>query len=391
MLISQFTNDSGYITSSGSISGNAATATNILNTGTVTLATATESNSIFITQPSYSTNQPVKLLNFDWYGETWQMGNIRSSGATTAGFGIYLSGSEKFRFNRDGEAIFQNRVTTTAWSTSGRNYSYEWIQFPNYSGLYSPNNNAHFLPNNSTFGPWKVIGDRNGFNGLEFECTSNGNISLMIAPNSNQVGFHNNNNGWLFYFSGGELKVSKATYGDYTLYTVLDAANFNTYAAALYHTHDLGRYSLQAPAYIDGLTTTNFRNTLFGLTSNTFNISTARWNTTPTALPGMGSYGTMLAWSGADTQGFIATNYNTAVVTVGGGNGSNINWSALLLHSSNYSEYALPLSGGTIAGDLTVSNKVYIGTNGCYFQEVLIGSVYEIQVVDSVGNITVLS
>lgn len=44
-----------------------------------------------------------------------------------------------------------------------------------------------------------------------------------------------------------------------------------------------------------------------------------------------------------------------------------------------------------VAGDIRTSNKVYVGTHGCYFQEVLIGGVYELQVVDSAGNMTVLS
>jgi len=214
----------------------AATATNISNNGTVTLATATESNSIYITQPSYSTDQPVKLLNFDWYGEVWQMGNIRSSGATTAGFGIYLNGSEKFRFNRDGEAIFQNRVTTTAWTTTGRNYSNEWIEFPNFSGLYSPNNGAHFYPNNSSYGSWKVVGQRNGWGGLEFEHGVAGNTSLMIGGDSNQTGFHNNSYGWQFMWQNGTLFVFKGSYGAGTQATVLDSSNVGSYAVKLYGT-----------------------------------------------------------------------------------------------------------------------------------------------------------
>jgi hypothetical protein len=51
----------------------------------------------------------------------------------------------------------------------------------------------------------------------------------------------------------------------------------------------------------------------------------------------------------------------------------------------------LPLTGGTLSGDLTVNTKVYVGTHGCYFEEVLIGSTYELRVVDSAGNKTVLS
>ena len=209
--------------SSLSIGGNAATATNISNNGTVTLATATESNSIYITQPSYTTDTPVKLLNFDWYSDIWQMGNIRTGGASSAGFGIYLSGTEKVRIETDG------RISNYAWSTSGRNYSYEWIQFPNYSGLYSPNNGAHFMPNSSNYGPWKIVGTRNGWNGLEFEANT-GNISLMIYPGSNQTGFYNTSNGWQFLWNNGELQVSKADFGGGTLYTVLDAANYSSYA-----------------------------------------------------------------------------------------------------------------------------------------------------------------
>jgi hypothetical protein len=82
-------------TITASLSG---TATNISNTGTVTLATATESNAITITAPSYATDKPVKLLNFNWYNDVWSMGNIRSSSTPTAGLGIYLNSVEKFRF-----------------------------------------------------------------------------------------------------------------------------------------------------------------------------------------------------------------------------------------------------------------------------------------------------
>jgi hypothetical protein len=90
-----------------SITGNAATAANISNTGTVTLASATEANSIFISQPSYSADTPVKLLNFDWYGNQFSLGNIRSGATPTNGFGVYYTASggsrtELARFATDG-------------------------------------------------------------------------------------------------------------------------------------------------------------------------------------------------------------------------------------------------------------------------------------------------
>ena len=57
------------------------------------LAAAGESNSVYIQAPSYTTDRPVKLLTFDWYGNTWSMGNIRSGGSASNGFGVYYGSS----------------------------------------------------------------------------------------------------------------------------------------------------------------------------------------------------------------------------------------------------------------------------------------------------------
>jgi len=91
--ISAATAGTDYVIPSGSITGNAATATNISNTGTVTLATATESNSINITAPTYTTDKPIKLLNFDWYGNVFSLGNIRSGNTASNGFGVFYTPS----------------------------------------------------------------------------------------------------------------------------------------------------------------------------------------------------------------------------------------------------------------------------------------------------------
>jgi hypothetical protein len=118
-----------------------------------------------------------------------------------------------------------NEITTT-----GRIYSNEWIQFTNYTGLYSPNNGAHFRPNNGTFGPWLVSGTRNGWSGIEFESLSNGNVAMMINSNSNVSGWHNNNYGWQFKWENGTAYVYKNSYGGGTQATVLDSSNYTSYA-----------------------------------------------------------------------------------------------------------------------------------------------------------------
>lgn len=90
------------------------------------------------------------------------------------------------------------------WDSSGRNYSREWIEMPNHSGLYSALNNAHFYPNNASYGSWRIAGSRNGWVGLEFD-NGGGQVTLMM--NDNNYGFHRNNQGWRFYVTDGSLYV----------------------------------------------------------------------------------------------------------------------------------------------------------------------------------------
>ena len=81
----------------------------------------------------------------------------------------------------------------------------------NYSGLYSPNNGAHFYPNNGSYGAWRVAGSRNGWYGLEFD-TAAGQTSFMVGTTgqgrgSQMTGFHNNSYGWLWRFDHSTLAV----------------------------------------------------------------------------------------------------------------------------------------------------------------------------------------
>ncbi len=87
------------------------------------------------------------------------------------------------------------------------------------------------------------------------------------------------------------------------------------------------RDRLAASSQIDSLTSSNFRTTLFGSSTGGYQISTARWGSVPTLLSGrVGAYGTMVAWAGSDTQGFLAVDYNSAAAAIGGGNSDLINW-----------------------------------------------------------------
>lgn len=122
------------------------------------------------------------------------------------------------------DALWTRRLTSNAWQTwrkildsgnyssyalplsggtvTGRIYSNEWIQFDNYTGIYSPLNNAHFYPNNGTYGSWYCRGTRNSWAGIEFYDSS---TTLMM--NTDNYGFHYNGVGWRMYVTGGSLYV----------------------------------------------------------------------------------------------------------------------------------------------------------------------------------------
>lgn len=100
----------------------------------------------------------------------------------------------------------------------GSNYGQfnSWVHLPGFHGLYSGQNSAHIYPNNGTYGSWMMSGSRNGWQGIEFNSGSNGNITLMVHTNSNESGFHNNSYGWQIFWSGGALYSGRNTYGGNT-------------------------------------------------------------------------------------------------------------------------------------------------------------------------------
>jgi hypothetical protein len=108
--------------------------------------------------------------------------------------------------------------------TTGRYYSNEWIQMDNHTGLYSPNNGAHFYPNNGSYGSWRVAGNRNGWYGLEFD-TAAGQTSFMVGHTSQgwgsqTTGVHNNSYGWLWRFDHNRLYADGgADFGGGSVYT----------------------------------------------------------------------------------------------------------------------------------------------------------------------------
>ena len=241
---------------------------------------------------------------------------------------------------------------------TNRIHSNEWIQFSNYTGLYSDYNNAYFYPNNGTYGTWRINGSRSGWNGIEFGA-NNGNVTLMIDPNSNGHGFYNPSYGWQVYWTGGTLYCFKNAYGGGTQATVLDSSNFSSYALPL------------AGGKLTGKLTTNYPTNYTAITSVTADVCPVRIDgdvsvgSSAGFLPAMGmtsvyasgyrqhlvigNYRTASQWNGGMFVGLggndsYCTEYY--LMSLGGGltyvtSGSG---TYTFLSSNNYSSYALPLS-----------------------------------------------
>ena len=214
----------------------------------------------YISLPIYSVNTNTIFVkfegapSFDWNLITtsgWESVGFPGSavvnipGALTTGGNITMSGNlvaTQSWVNSQGFVTGGPYLPLSGGTLSGALtvnayiYSNQWIQLNNYTGLYSPNNNAHFRPNPGSYGPWLITGSRNGWSGIEFESLSNGNVTMMIGGDSNTSGWHNSSYGWQFNWSNGTAYVYKNSYGGGTPYAVLDAANFSSYAVAAYGT-----------------------------------------------------------------------------------------------------------------------------------------------------------
>lgn len=222
-------------TFSGALSGNATTATTLATNGAVSFTT---DNSGIHAINAESTGSNVRL------GAAWQRPGIYNGTSITIGSedAIYFvtRNVERARIDSSNNLYVSSDIkcaacpnwlstmnswlnqsvtsgaspTFNSWTTNGRNNSNEWIQFNNYTGLYSPLNNAHFFPNNGSYGSWKIEGTRGGWAGIEFPSGA-GNISLMIGQGGwggMTTGMHANNYGWLWRFDHSRLYADYANF-----------------------------------------------------------------------------------------------------------------------------------------------------------------------------------
>jgi hypothetical protein len=207
-----------------------------------------QGESLLMTIGGYATGGSVNIVN-DCYAYGYR-GHSNVAGTGQASYhpaGIYSVGTNWLygTINMNGNSIQDCSRMNGPWTSSARCYSNEWIEMPNHSGLYSPLNGAHFYPNNASYGPWRIAGSRNGWNGIEFDA-SNGQVCLMIQPNSNTSGVHNTSYGWHWQWSGGTMYCFKNSYGGGTQATVLDSSNYTSYSPSLTGSGASGSWNITA-------------------------------------------------------------------------------------------------------------------------------------------------
>ena len=83
-------------------------------------------------------------------------------------------------------------------------YNNGWFRTVSHQGLYNPTNDAHFYPNNASYGSWRIDGTRNGWHGIHF----NSGATLMM--NANETGVHKEAVGWQWRWDNGTFYVHQA-------------------------------------------------------------------------------------------------------------------------------------------------------------------------------------
>jgi hypothetical protein len=222
-----------------------------------------------------------------------------------------------------------------------------------------------------------TTGVTTGFN------VANGDITTWRSGGTTGVIYLGSSGNKYLYFDGtnynmpgGNLYVNGAV--------TLTTGNYNSYAPTLTGTGASGTWGINVTGYSGYVSGTNL-----GKTGSQGFFSTTSWTSTDWSNLAIGGGGMAIA----STPGAPSSNYGFFIKSgnrdAGGGwggwwmdysggnayfgstvvSGSNATWQ-LILTPSNYSSYALPLSGGTLTGALTISgafnNYLYLNPGNGY-------------------------
>jgi hypothetical protein len=306
---------------------------------------------------SINSTQVTNALGYTPYNSSNPNGYVTSSGsvnyATTAG-SAPANGGNSSTVGGYSVSVGASANTIPTRNASGYLIPESWIQFNGTYGLYSPTNGAHLRPNDGSYGPWLVTGTRNGWNGIEFNA-SNGNVSLMVNPTSNTTGFHNNAYGWQFYWESGTLYCHKNAYGAGAQATVLDSSNYSSWAQPIASAINTGNIGSQSVSYASSAGSAG---SVSGLTLT----SSANGINPDSVTQNQIGYNTSVSLFGQTDGGLYSSAYSSAwihqiygdfrtgQIAVRGKNSGTWQSWRTVLDSSNYTSYSPSLIGSGASG-----------------------------------------
>jgi hypothetical protein len=226
--------------------GNATTATNISNSGTVTLASPTENNEITVTSASGQGNI-TRGINFRWYDTNWRIGNARGGSVDSQGFSFDYNGVRKAVITTSGEAIFNSSVT----AVGGFSFKYgAGLDATDYT--YSKILRNGYDSSDQDFLDFYTAGNGVGNAARKFRLGNNGAIfpTNVTAPNyfaTSTIYLPSVSNSW---FSAGT--------GDGASYTTYNAQLNLWNSLAFYNPTGGGAFPNQVSGYLDSRAGTLF-------------------------------------------------------------------------------------------------------------------------------------
>lgn len=199
-------------------------------------------------------------------------------------------------------------------------YSDSWFRTYNACGWYNESYGCHVRPNTiSSYGGVRIHGNaRNGYEGLHFGSSNNG-ITIMSIDGSHQ-GLYNEAAGrWIIYYPGSGGCVGIGTSGLNASYNVTMGS---TYIGGALYTTGLIQSASSGKTLTIGSQNTSYCH-------YTTDASVGHWFNKNTYVQG---------------DIYAGASYDQKV-----------------LHAGNYSSYALPLSGGTMTGNITLGTYGMLG------------------------------
>ena len=231
-----------------SISGNGDLSLNgIINFPNTNMRLLGTSSSYLRIQSGSASDSGIELQNTSgtvlgyFYGNTSQMGMFNKEGydlfkATPGGSGItnIYKGNGTLKIEAGDNVNIYHNTGVTTFSSNSYIYTQAWINLGNGAGIYSGTNSAHFYPNNTTYGTWRIDGSRNGYTGIHMNYGNGVNVGMYDSGGNG--GNWQATAGWHFYYHqvNACLAVgSSTTSSSYSLYVT----------GSIYSTADVIAYS----------------------------------------------------------------------------------------------------------------------------------------------------